>query len=322
MSKKIQLALIAGGTSEERDISLAGAKGVMQALDSGKYEIFQYDSAIDLGKLAVDAAKLDVAFILLHGRFGEDGTMQGMLDLLGLPYQGSGVIGSAMAMDKDIAKKMYQTAGLPVASYHMANPADIKKTKTIAKTLGFPLVVKPVRQGSSLGMSLVHNNDELQAGIKLAFTYDNEVMMEQFIKGREITVGVLGNDTLTPLPLVEIIPGKEFHFFDYTAKYTPGATTEICPAQVPEKIWSMAQNYAVRAHKALKLKGYSRTDMIFNDAGKLFVIETNTIPGMTPTSLLPQAAQEYGLDFQALLDRLIELAMEDQYTPHLKAVQK
>ncbi len=310
MSKKIQLALLAGGKSGEREVSLAGAKGVMQALDTEKYDVFQYDPATDLGKLAQDADKLDVAFILLHGVFGEDGTMQGMLDLLGVPYQGAGVLGSAMAMDKDVAKKQYVSAGLPVAAYHMASRGDIENPQGIGEQLGFPLVVKPIRQGSSLGMSLAHNVEELGAGIGLAFTYDSEVMVEQFIKGREITVGVLGNADLVPLPLVEVIPGESFSFFDYTAKYTPGATTEICPAQVPQEIWDKAQEYGVRAHRALKLRGYSRTDMIFNEAGELFVIETNTIPGMTPTSLLPQAAKAYGLDFSALLDRLIELAME------------
>lgn len=314
MPKKIQLALIAGGKSGEREVSLAGAKGVMQALDPAKYDVFQYDPACDLARLAADVSKLDVAFILLHGLLGEDGTMQGMLDLLGLPYQGAGVLGSSMAMDKDIAKKMYLEAGLPIAGYLMANKADIKAPQRISTDLGFPLVVKPIRQGSSLGMSLVHNDEELGAGIKLAFSHDTEVMVEEFIKGREITVGVLGNDELTPLPLVEIIPGEAFSFFDYTAKYTPGATTEICPAKVPSEIWRVAQEYAVRAHRALKLRGYSRTDMIFNDANKLFVIETNTIPGMTPTSLLPQAAKEYGLDFSALLDRLIDLALEDKKT--------
>jgi D-alanine-D-alanine ligase len=310
MSKKIQLALIAGGTSGEREVSLAGAKGVIAALDPKKYDVFQYDPATDLSRLVADAGRLDVAFILLHGPLGEDGSMQGMLDLLGLPYQGAGVLGSGMAMDKDIAKKMYQIAGLPVAEYHMADRADIKDPRIIADQLGFPLVVKPVRQGSSLGMSLVNTLKELHSGLELAFTYDTEVMVEQFIYGREITVGVLGNDILTPLPLVEIIPGETFSFFDYTAKYTPGATTEVCPAQVPDDVWQKAQEYGVKAHKALKLRGYSRTDMIFNQKNELFVIETNTIPGMTPTSLLPQAAQEYGLDFSALLDHLIKLAME------------
>lgn len=310
MNKKIQLALIAGGKSGERDVSLAGAKGVLAALDNEKYDIHQYDPAIDLERLAHDTEKLDVAFILLHGPLGEDGSMQGFLDLLGLPYQGAGVLGSALAMDKNLAKVLYRQAGLPVADWLMAKPSDAARPEELSSNLGFPLVVKPVAQGSSLGMSIVHDNSELAAGLEKAFSFDDAVMVEQYLNGREITVGVLGNDDLTALPLVEIIPGKEHPFFDYTAKYTPGATVEICPADFSEDIARLAQDYGVRAHKALQLRGYSRTDMIVAEDGSIRVIETNTIPGMTPTSLLPQAAKEYGLPFPQLLDRLIELALE------------
>jgi D-alanine-D-alanine ligase len=310
MNKKIQLALIAGGKSGERDVSLAGAQGVLAALDRGKYDVYQYDPAIDLERLARDAEKLDVAFILLHGPLGEDGSMQGFLDLLGLPYQGAGVLGSALAMDKNLAKVLYRQASLPVAEWLMAKPGDAAHPEQLSSELGFPLVVKPVAQGSSLGMSIVHDNNELAAGLEKAFSFDNAVMVEQYLNGREITVGVLGNDDLTALPLVEVIPGKEHPFFDYTAKYTPGATVEICPADFSEDIARLARDYGVRAHKALQLRGYSRTDMIVAEDGSMRVIETNTIPGMTPTSLLPQAAKEYGLPFPQLLDRLIELALE------------
>ena len=310
MNKKIQLALIAGGKSGERDVSLAGAQGVLAALDREKYDIHQYDPAIDLERLAHDAEKLDVAFILLHGPLGEDGSMQGFLDLLGLPYQGAGVLGSALAMDKNLAKVLYRQAGLPVAEWLMAKPGDAASPEQLSGDLGFPLVVKPVAQGSSLGMSIVHDNNELTAGLEKAFSFDDAVMVEQYVNGREITVGVLGNDDLTALPLVEVIPGKEHLFFDYTAKYTPGATVEICPADFPEDVVMVAQDYGIRAHKALQLRGYSRTDMIVTEDGSIRVIETNTIPGMTPTSLLPQAAKEYGLPFPQLLDRLIELALE------------
>lgn len=310
MNKKIQLALIAGGKSGERDVSLAGAQGVLAALDREKYDIHQYDPAIDLERLARDTEKIDVAFILLHGPLGEDGSMQGFLDLLGLPYQGAGVLGSALAMDKNLAKVLYRQEGLPVADWLMAKPGDAARPEELSSNLGFPLVVKPVAQGSSLGMSIVHDNSELAAGLEKAFSFDDAVMVEQYLNGREITVGVLGNDDLTALPLVEIIPGKEHPFFDYTAKYTPGATVEICPADFSEDIARLAQDYGVRAHKALQLRGYSRTDMIVAEDGSIRVIETNTIPGMTPTSLLPQAAKEYGLPFPQLLDRLIELALE------------
>ena len=310
MNKKIQLALIAGGKSGEREVSLAGAKGVLAALDREKYDVYQFDPATDLAQLARDAGKLDVAFILLHGPLGEDGSMQGFLDLLGLPYQGAGILGSALAMDKNLAKVLYRQEGLPVANWLMAKSDDTVLPKSLSAKLGFPLVIKPVAQGSSLGMSIVHDNGELAAGLEKAFSFDDAVMVEQYLNGREITVGVLGNDDLTALPLVEIIPGKEHPFFDYTAKYTAGATVEICPADFPEDITRLAQEYGVLAHKALQLRGYSRTDIIVAEDGSIRVIETNTIPGMTPTSLLPQAAKEYGLPFPQLLDRLIELALE------------
>ncbi|MBI5558618.1 MAG: D-alanine--D-alanine ligase [Deltaproteobacteria bacterium] len=310
MSKKLRVALLAGGKSGEREVSLAGAQGVLAALDKEKYDVFRYDPAVDLARLAEDASRLDVAFILLHGPLGEDGSMQGFLDLLGLPYQGSGVLGSAIAMNKNLAKIHYKQAGLRVADWQMASPDDIDNPATLSRQLRFPLVVKPVGQGSSLGMSIAHDNDQLSEGLRRAFAFGGEVMVEEFVRGREVTGGVLGNDTLTALPLVEIIPGEEYPFFDYEAKYTVGASREVCPAEFPEMIAGVARDYALRAHRALRLRGYSRTDMIVSEQGEVFVIETNTIPGMTPTSLLPQAAKAAGLDFPRLLDRLIGLALE------------
>jgi len=309
MAEKIQVALLAGGKSGERDVSLAGAKGVLKALDPDKYTVRQYDPAHDLPKLIADAPGLDVAFILLHGPLGEDGAMQGLLDLLGLPYQGSGILGSAVAMNKNFAKMLYKQAGLPVADWLMASPGDIDNPTAISARLRFPLVIKPACQGSSLGMSIAHDDDALAAGLRKAFGFDREVMVEEFLKGREITGGVLGNDTPEPLPIVEIIPGPAHPFFDYEAKYQAGASQEICPADFPAEITRRAQEYAVIAHQALHLKGYSRTDMMVGEDGRVTVIETNTIPGMTPTSLLPQAAQAAGYTFPQLLDRLIELAL-------------
>ncbi|MCK9296132.1 MAG: D-alanine--D-alanine ligase [Desulfobulbaceae bacterium] len=312
MTNKLRVALLAGGKSGEREVSLAGARGVLAALDKQKYDVRQYDPATDLARLAADAADLDVAFILLHGPLGEDGSMQGFLDLLGLPYQGSGVLGSAMAMNKNLAKILYKQAGLRVADWQMASRRDIDSPENLSAQLRFPLVVKPVGQGSSLGMSIAHDNAGLAAGLKRAFDYDSEVMVEEFIRGREITAGVLGNNDLQALPLVEIIPGKDYLFFDYEAKYKAGATREICPADFPGEITRQAQEYALCAHRALRLRGCSRTDMIVSDEGEVFVIETNTIPGMTPTSLLPQAAQAVGYSFSQLLDLLIGLALEQK----------
>jgi len=307
--KLLRVALLAGGKSGERAVSLAGAKEVCQALDPKKYAVRQYDPANDLPRLLADAAELDVAFILLHGRFGEDGTVQGLLDLIGLPYQGSGVLGSALAMDKDSAKTLYRAHDLPVSAWRMTQANDAVSPGRLLAELSLPLVVKPVCQGSSLGMSIAHTPQELSSAVALAFGYDQAVMVEEFVVGREITVGVLGNDTLTALPPVEIIPGQDHPFFDYQAKYQEGGSQEICPANLPETITRQAQDYAMTAHRALKLRGYSRTDMIVSN-NNIVVLETNTIPGMTPTSLLPKAAAAAGIPFPELLDRLLALALE------------
>ncbi|XOF33887.1 MAG: D-alanine--D-alanine ligase [Candidatus Electrothrix sp. YB6] len=307
---KIRLALIAGGTSGEREVSLKGAAEVEQALSKEKYEVQRYDPATDLARLAADADQLDAAFILLHGIHGEDGTVQGMLELLGIPYQGAGVLGSALAMDKNLAKTMYRLHGLPIAGWEMADKEHIADPAPLLAKLSLPLVIKPVRQGSSLGMSIVRQADQLSPALATAFQHDSRVMVEEFVQGREITVGVIGNDELMPLPLVEVIPDKKYDFFDYEAKYRPGATREVCPAEVDDSIRDKAQQYGLTAHRALQLRGYSRTDMIVREDGEIFLLETNTIPGMTPTSLLPQAAAQAGLEFAVLLDRLIALAME------------
>lgn len=309
--KKLRLALIAGGVSGEREVSLKGAAGVEKNLDPEKYEVVRFDPATDLPLIAAQAKEIDVAFILLHGVFGEDGTMQGFLDLLGIPYQGAGVLGSALAMDKNLAKTLYRLHGLPVAPWEMARREDIDVPARLLAKLRLPLVVKPVRQGSSIGMSIVRESSALGPSLAKAFEHDREVMVEQYIKGREITVGVIGNDEPVALPLVEIIPDKKYEFFDYEAKYQPGATREVCPAEVDDEIRAKAQRYGLTAHRALQLRGYSRTDMIVC-GDEVYLLETNTIPGMTPTSLLPQAAAVAGLPFPALLDRLIDLALEKQ----------
>jgi len=306
----INLALLAGGRSGEREVSLMGAEGVEKALDKKKFNVTRYDPLTDLAKIAADAVKIDFAFILLHGLWGEDGTMQGFLDLLDIPYQGSGVIGSALAMDKNLAKELYKLHGLPVAPWRIIETAKEYSAEEIVAALGLPLVVKPVSDGSSLGMTIVRDVSELAAGIAIAQQHGGRAMVESFVRGREVTVGVLGNDAPVALPLVEIIPGKDFEFFNYDAKYQPGATREVCPAEVDSELTRRAQEFGVTAHKALQLRGYSRTDMIISEAGDLFLLETNTIPGMTPTSLFPQAASAYGLSFSAMLEKLIELGLE------------
>jgi D-alanine-D-alanine ligase len=306
---KMRLALIAGGKSAEREVSLKSGEQVFQALDKAKYDIRRYDPRDDLERLMQDASKLDVALVIMHGRGGEDGSLQGLLDLLGIPYQGSGILGSALGMNKELSKILYQQAGLQVSRALFFNKGEAPSPEQIEARLGLPVVIKPVNEGSSIGVAKARTREELEKGLKAAFLYDHRVLVEEFLQGVEVTGGVLGNKKLAALPLVEIVPSEQYDFFDYEAKYKPGASTEIVPARLDEAIAHKAQEAALTAHRALQCRGYSRTDMIVRNRD-IFVLETNTIPGMTATSLFPQAAQAMGLAFPHLLDRLIELALE------------
>lgn len=306
---KIKIGLLAGGWLGEREISLKSGASVYQGLDKMKYDVTRYDPRDDLIKLIRDKERIDLAFILLHGKFGEDGCVQGFLDLLGIPYVGSGVLSSAMALNKKVAKEMYKGAGLNVIEDVMLGKGQDFSVDEIIGTIGASTVVKPVAEGSSLGTSICHSRDELLKGIELAFQYDQEVMVERFIEGREVTCAVLGNRDIQALPLVEIVPNPEYRFFDYEAKYKPGATKEICPAPLPNEQTERAQSCGKIAHRALKCRVWSRTDMIFQN-DQIFILETNTIPGMTETSLVPLAAKAAGLSFSKLLDKLIELSLE------------
>jgi len=308
--KKLSVALLAGGISSEREVSLQSGDQVHEALDKEKYHILRYDPKTDLGRLVNDAAKIDVALIILHGPYGEDGTVQGLLDLLDIPYQGSGVLGSALAMNKAVTKQLYEKAGIPVPPYNIYDRNDTVDVDACVKQIGLPLVVKPVSGGSSVGMSIVRSAGDLQGALDKAIVYDRAVMVESYIAGTELTGGVIGNKELEALPIIEILPDQTREFFDYEAKYTPGVTQEICPARIDEELTQQAQSYAKIAHQALYCRGYSRTDMILKDR-EIYVLETNTIPGMTVTSLLPQAAQVAGISFSQLMDKLIELGLEE-----------
>lgn len=307
--KKMCIALLAGGKSGEREVSLSGAAIFEKALDPEKYTIRRYDPAYDLAALAKDSPEIDFAFILLHGLFGEDGSVQGMLDLLDIPYQGSGILGSAVAMDKNLAKLLYRMEGIPVAAWQVVTSMDQRQCEQMAAGMGLPLVIKPVRDGSSLGLTIARSVEDVKKGVELALNNDARVMVEQYIEGREITVSVLGNEDPEPMPVIEIVPGDEYEFFDYNAKYLPGASKEICPAEIDDDLTEIAQQYGVKAHKVLQLHGYSRSDMIIDKDKTIYILETNTIPGMTETSLLPQSAAAHGLDYPMLLERLIELGM-------------
>jgi D-alanine-D-alanine ligase len=306
---KKTIALLSGGISSEREVSLKSGEQVFQALDKAKYVVERYDPKTDLARLVADKDRIDAALIILHGPYGEDGTVQGMLELLDIPYQGSGVLGSALSMNKLAAKEIYERNGIPVAPYAVVRRSDPVESDRLVTRLGLPLVVKPVVGGSSIGMSIVRHAEELAPAIAKALAEDATALVEAYIDGIEITASVLGNNEPEALPLIEIIPDPSHPFFNYEAKYTAGASQEICPARISAELTAKAQDYACRAHRALFCKGYSRTDMMLR-GDDFFVLETNTIPGMTRTSLFPQAAQTAGISFGQLLDRLIELGIQ------------
>ncbi len=303
--------MLSGGISSEREVSIQSGNQVYEALDKARYDITRYDPATDLGKLIADAPGIDVAFIVLHGPYGEDGTVQGLLDLLHIPYQGSGVLGSALAMAKWVSKRLYNDAGLPVPPFEVLMRGETYDAKSLAEKPGYPLIVKPRFGGSSIGMNIVLTPEELPGALDTALEYGSHAIVETYLEGLEITGGVLGNSDLQLLPIVEIIPESDYKFFDYEAKYKEGATREICPARISKALSDRAQSYAATAHKALCCHGYSRTDMMIINDDTIYVFETNTIPGMTPVSLFPLAAKTAGISFSRLLDRLIELALED-----------
>ena len=256
---------------------------------------------------------IDVAFLALHGKYGEDGTIQGLLELTGVPYTGSGVLASALAMDKVMAKRVLAAEGIPVPRGVHVSRTDLAEDTD--RALGranalLPAVVKPSKQGSSVGMSLVDSKDEMEKALRLALDHDDEALVEERIFGAEITVGVLGSSGgrgLEALPVVEIVPKRAF--FDYQAKYDPAQCEEICPARISGEATHKAQALAVRAHRSLRCRGYSRTDMILGPDGPV-VLEVNTLPGMTMNSLLPKAAAAAGIAFPELLHRIVTLALE------------
>ncbi|MFI0347561.1 MAG: D-alanine--D-alanine ligase [Chthoniobacterales bacterium] len=336
--KKMNVAVLFGGNSEERDVSIASAAQVIGALRSSGHHVLAIDTEQGLLSLEGEKALLskkvsllppdeealalarmnpssifsaslfsdvDVVFLALHGGTGENGTMQAMLDLGRYTYTGSGHAASAIAMDKDISKKLFVAADIPTPDWMMA-PLGFHDVKTVETRFGFPVVVKGNQQGSSVGMSIVREKEKLSAAIDLARHYDSEVMIEKFIPGRELTVGILDGK---PLSVGEIIVGHD-DVFDYTKKYQAGHVSEIFPADIPKEIETRAKELALKVHRTLKLEGYSRSDFRLDDAGNLWCLEVNTLPGMTQTSLLPQSAKACGISFTELCEKICELAMQ------------
>ena len=250
---------------------------------------------------------LDVVLIALHGTWGEDGRIQGLLDTLGIPYTGSGVLASALAMDKVMTKTVLAASGIDVPRGVVARSASGPDLEA-ARRIGLPVFVKPVAGGSSVGAAIVRRDEDLAPAIADALRYDDRALVEEYLRGRELTVAVIGNDELTPLPVIEIVTKREF--FDYHAKYDAGESEEICPAPIPDDVATRAQDLAIQAHLILGCRGMSRTDFVWN-AERMVTLEVNTIPGMTANSLLPRAAKAAGIAFGDLLARFIEWSLED-----------
>jgi len=308
VTRKIRIAVLAGGWSGERDVSLKSGKAVYEALNRERFRVTLYDPRDDLNLLIRDKSEIDLALILLHGKFGEDGRIQGMLEVLQVPFVGSGVLASAMALNKRVAKDVFRRAGLPVAEDRTLRRGERFSADEIMERLGGAVVIKPVSEGSSLGISIARDPQRMLDGIEKAFRYDGEVMVEAYVGGTEITCCILGNEELEALPLVEIAPTEGYAFFDYEAKYTPGATREICPAPIAAALGESAAACAKAAHRALGCRVWSRSDMIIR-GDTLCLLETNTIPGMTETSLFPLAARAAGMSLSDLVDRMISLSL-------------
>jgi D-alanine-D-alanine ligase len=294
--KRLHVLVLMGGPSAERQVSLRSGKAVMEALAAAGARVTPMDVRGDEFDIPAD---VDVAFIALHGTFGEDGTVQRILEKRGIPYTGSGVEASARAFDKLAAKAAFVAARIPTPAY-----AAIRRDLTWAPRLRFPLVIKPARQGSSVGVEVVKDRSEFDRACADAWRYDDRLLAEEFIPGRELTVGIFDRRAL---PVVEIKPHNGF--FSYDAKYTAGLTEYLVPAPLDAIVTARAQFFARRAHECLGCRDFSRVDMILSEQGELHVLEVNTIPGFTSTSLVPKAAKAAKMSFQALCVRLVELAL-------------
>ena len=338
----MRITILLGGTSAERDVSLASGLRIAQALRERKHGVVLLDPARgvitpedeaamraagvlhpappplealrkisrsamlpSLGTLA-EVREAEMVFLALHGGEGEDGTVQAMLDLVRVPYTGSGHLASALAMDKDLSKRLFSAAGVGTAEWAMTGPraGPLPDATEVVAAFGLPVVVKPSKQGSTVGLTIVREAGALAAAVAEAALYDDEVMIERFVPGRELTVAILGGEAL---PVGEIIPKHEI--YDYHCKYTAGMAREEFPARLPPAIAAEAQRQAREAFVALKLDGYARIDFRLTERGDLFCLEANTLPGMTEFSLVPQAAAAAGIDFGALCERIVQLAV-------------
>jgi D-alanine-D-alanine ligase len=312
--KTKRVGVLMGGPSSEREISIKSGKAVCKALEAKRIDYVPvelmpgpntngYKESV-AKKLAL--LKIDVAFVALHGEFGEDGTVQGLLEEMKIPYTGSSSSASRVAMNKITAKEMFKSKNIPIARHEILAKDDFNKGCDINayfKNLGPSLVVKPSNGGSSIGLNIVSNREDLKAAIDDAFKYDNRLIIEEYIPGREITVGIIED---MALPIVEILPKRKF--FDFTAKYQNGLTEYIVPAKIEKSIYENCQDIGLKAHKVLSARSFSRVDIILNKKKGPVVLEVNTIPGLTETSLLPKAARAIGMEFEDLCLKILESA--------------
>jgi D-alanine-D-alanine ligase len=335
----MRVTVLTGGATPERAVAFAGAAQIVAALRSRGHEVYVVDIATGLlteadeqrlllpevaaappevGDLAAGERRMlseglaglavvrgaDVLFPVVHGGAGEGGILQAVLEVIGIPFTGSGPLASALAVDKDLSKRLFRSVGVPVPDWFMA---PLVESADVSRSLGWPVIVKPSKQGSTVGLTLVKRKKDLPAAITEARRWDDEVMIEAFIPGRELTVGILGDQ---PLPVGEITPQHEL--FDYECKYTPGMSKEVFPAPLETAVARQVQELALRAHRALKLSGYSRIDFRLTPGGDIFCLEANNLPGMTRTSLYPQAARAAGMEYPEMCERICRLARNFQ----------
>jgi len=306
----MRVAVLKGGRSLERGVSLRSGARVEDALDRLGHEVVALDAGADLVR-RLEESRPDAAFIALHGPDGEDGTAQELLEILGIPYTGPGVMACTRCMDKVIAKHEMRAAGVPTPDWFAFNETAFRELgaaetlPAIEQRLGFPLVVKPARQGSALGVEFAAGAERVPEALLAAFSYDDRVLLERYVSGRELAVSVLGEEAL---PVVEVIP-RETDAYDFAARYEIGRTTFECPARLSEAEAEAVSGAALDAYEALGCAGFSRVDLMLGEEGPQ-VLEVNAVPGLTDTSLLPQAAEAAGLTFERLVERIIELALE------------
>jgi D-alanine-D-alanine ligase len=307
-NKKLKIGVLFGGKSAEHEVSLLSAHNVINGLDKTRYQItpikINKDGKFDFNNLK----NFDVIFPVMHGPFGEDGSMQGLLKLAGVPFVGPSVLGSAVGMDKDVMKRLLRDAGIPIGRFIALKEGDLINFNKIKKELGLPMFIKPANMGSSVGISKVRNEKEFKKGIVGAFKFDRKIIIEEFIQGREIECALLGNDMPMASVPGEIIANQDFYSYD--AKYIDTGSKSVIPAQIDKKTTKKIQELAIRTFQALNCEGMSRVDFFLKKNGTVLVNEINTIPGFTNISMYPKLWEASGIPVPKLLDRLIELAIE------------